>query len=101
MERKSRTVVKHGQIRKYKINECLLKYNLPDHQQAMKELPKLLNISLNTFHNYRNMLVDAKQDIPHEKVVLFEKLFELKGGELLNKNIDSLPLKEILHREQK
>ncbi|MHA4893903.1 hypothetical protein ACXZ1K_04055 [Pedobacter sp. PWIIR3] len=99
MEKKSRTVVKPGQIRKYKINECLLKYNLPDHQQAMKKLPKLLNISLNTFHNYRNMLIDAKQDIPHEKVVLFEELFELKRGELLNKVVRITPLKEILRRE--
>ena len=96
METNSRTVVKPGQVRKYKINECLLRLNMPDHHAAMKRLPKLLGISLNTFHNYRNMLIDAKQDIPHEKVVLFEELFELQRGELLNKPVQIKPLKEIL-----
>lgn len=99
MEKNSRSVVKAGQVRKYKINECLLKLNLPDHQLAMKKLPRLLGISLNTFHNYRNMLIGAKQDIPHEKVVIFEKLFGLKRGELLNKQIEIRPLKEILKED--
>jgi hypothetical protein len=83
---------------KYKIDECLLKYNVLDHKEIMKILPGLLGISRNTFHNYRKLTSGSKQDIPHEKVVMFECLFGLKSGELLNDQIFLEPLTEILKR---
>lgn len=87
-------------IRKYKINDFLLRLPVPQYREAVKILPKVLGVSLNTFHNYRNILLDDKQDIPHEKVILFEKLFEMRGGELINKELRCKPLKDLLKCER-
>lgn len=88
-----------NKIRKYKINDFLLRLPVPQYREAIKILPKVLGVSLNTFHNYRNILLDDRQDIPHEKVILFEKLFEMDVGELMNKELRCRPLKELLQRE--
>ncbi len=48
----------------------------------MSEIPKILDISVNTFHNYRQIKAGDTQDIPYEKVVLLEHLFGLNHGEL-------------------
>lgn len=91
--------INDSELRKYKINECLLKKPIREHRSAVKVIPKLLGISLNTFHNYRNILLNDEQDIPHEIVVMFEQLFELQPGSLLNKSIKILPLSELLKKE--
>ena len=83
--------------RKYKINDFLLKLPVSQYRDAVKIIPRVLGVSLNTFHNYRNILSGDKQDIPHEKVLLFEKLFELRCGELINKQTRCKPLKELLN----
>ncbi|WP_448636138.1 hypothetical protein [Pedobacter panaciterrae] len=85
--------------RKYKINECLLKRSIDHHREAIRKLPKYLGISLNTLHNYRNILFSDSQDIPHEIVVLFEQLFELQPGGLLNKPIRCKTLDELINTE--
>lgn len=92
-------VIKDGDLRKYKINDCLLKMNMSDHREAVRLIPKHIGISLNTFHNYRNILIDDRQDIPHMKVVRFEKFFELKMGELLNKTLKGISFRELSGRE--
>lgn len=94
-----KVAVKDSEPRKYKINECLLKHPVPEHRIAVQRIPGMLGISLNTFHNYRNILIDDVQDIPHEKVRMFEVLFELAPGELLNKVIHGKSLKEIVKKE--
>lgn len=85
--------------RKYKINDFLLRLPVPQYREAVKIIPKVLGVSLNTFHNYRNILLNDLQDIPHEKVILFEKLFELKEGGLINKEFKCKPLKVLLQEE--
>ncbi|MEJ2904054.1 hypothetical protein WAE58_16535 [Pedobacter panaciterrae] len=85
--------------RKYKINECLLKRSIGHRREAIRKLPKYLSISLNTLHNYRNILFSDSQDIPHEIVVLFEQLFELQTGGLLNKPIRGKTLDELINTE--
>lgn len=85
--------------RKYKINDCLLRLPVPQYREAIKIIPKVLGISLNTFHNYRNILFDDKQDIPYEKVILFEKLFEMRTGELINIEVTCKPLKVLMGKE--
>lgn len=94
----NKLAVSDNASRKYKINECLLKLPISKYRMAIRLIPKYLRISLNTFHNYRNILLTDNQDIPHEKVVMFEKLFELKPGELLNKRIGSITLRELLDK---
>lgn len=85
--------------RKYKINECLLKRSIDHHREAIRKLPKYLGVSLNTLHNYRNILFSDSQDILHEIVVLFEQLFELEPGGLLNKPIRGKTLDELINTE--
>lgn len=85
--------------RKYKINECLLKRSIDHHREAIRKIPKYMGISLNTLHNYRNILYNDSQDIPHEIVVLFEQLFKLEPGGLLNKTIKGKTLDELINSE--
>ncbi|WP_449435721.1 hypothetical protein [Pedobacter steynii] len=86
-------------VRKYKINECLLKRSIDHHRVAIRKIPNYMGISLNTLHNYRNILFNDPQDIPHEIVVLFEQLFELQPGGLLNKPIRGKTLDDLINSE--
>ncbi len=86
-------------LRKYKIDDFLLRLPMPQYREAVKIIPRVLGISLNTFHNYRNILSDDKQDIPYEKVALIEKLFEMQVGELINKETPCKSLKELLQQD--
>lgn len=85
------------QISKYRINEYLYNLNVWQYRKAIQLLPKLLGVSLNTFHNYRRILVDDVQDIPYEKVVIMEQLFDFEPGTLANQNPEARSLKELLH----
>lgn len=69
-------------LKKYKINDYLYQLNVKDYRKAIQTLPRILGISLNTFHNYRNILRNGIQDIPYEKVVMMEQLFGMEAGSL-------------------
>nr|WP_121269963.1 hypothetical protein [Pedobacter schmidteae] len=88
-----------NKARKYKINDFLLRLPVPQYREAVRIIPRIMGISLNTFHNYRNILIGDKQDIPHEKVIMFEKMFEMRVGDLINRDIRCKPLKELLQQE--
>ena len=92
--------INDNEPRKYKINECLLRRPVDEHRHAVRIIPKLFGISLNTFHNYRNILWNDSQDIPHEIVVKFEQFFELQCGSLLNKRIRTASLAELVRKER-
>ena len=62
----------------------------------MQILPDLLSISLNTFHNYRRILPESTQDIPYEKVILMEKLFDFQQGTLAYQHPEIESLKSML-----
>lgn len=81
---------------KYRINDILLQLPVKDYRKALKVIPKALNVSSNTFSNYRNIKVTDHQDIPHQKVILLEKILGLKSGELENFSPDFKPLKQLL-----
>jgi len=97
----AKRIINDGDLRKYKINECLLKLPINEHREAVRLMPKEIGISLNTFHNYRNILLNDPQDIPHERVVRLERFFGLRQGELLNRTIKGSVLKDLLLRERK
>jgi len=84
---------------KYKIGAYLLSLTVAEYKLALHLIPKILGISLNTLHNYRNIARDAKQDIPYTIVVKFELLFEMDPGTLFNGEIKQLPLKSLLKRD--
>lgn len=85
--------------KKYKINDYLNQLNVREYRQAVQIIPKILGISLNTFHNYRNILWNSTQDIPYEKVVMFEQLFDMNSGELINNPISVKKLKDLFLSE--
>ena len=87
-------------LKKYKINECLEQLTVKEHRIAMKIIPGLLNVANNTFHNYRNIGLGEKQDIPYEKVKLMEILFDLKPGGLQNFDITGVNLKTMISKGQ-
>lgn len=71
-------------IEKYKINDFLENLTIKEYKFAMKMIPRVLNVSMNTFHNYRRIKLGERQDIPYEKVRLLEILFEIENGSLEN-----------------
>ena len=81
---------------KYRINELLLQLPMKDYRKALKIIPKALNVSVNTFLNYRNIKLADEQDIPHQKVVVLEKIFGLASGELANFKSEYKSLKQLL-----
>ncbi|QNK62777.1 hypothetical protein H7F33_19950 [Pedobacter sp. PAMC26386] len=83
-------------IDKYKINYFLDKLTVKEYKFAMKIIPEKLNVSMNTFHNYRRIKVGETQDIPYEKVKLMEILFDTESGELENAKMNGKSLVQLL-----
>jgi len=79
---------------KYKIDELLKKFSITQYRLAMRLIPEQLNISAKTFANYRNIKLNDSQDIPHEKVVMLENLFDLAPGKLQNFVVTIKPITE-------
>ena len=69
---------------KYKIDDLLKNFSITHYRLAMRLIPQQLGVSVKTFANYRNIKLNDSQDIPHEKVAILEKLFDLKPGQLQN-----------------
>ena len=85
--------------KKYRINTYLDTLTIKEHKEAMKLIPELLQISINTFHNYRRIKINDVQDIPYEKVRMMEILFEMGEGTLINYVIKASPLKPSLREK--
>ena len=85
--------------KKYRINTYLDTLTIKEHKEAMKLIPELLQISINTFHNYRRIKINDVQDIPYEKVRMMEILFEMGEGTLINYEIKGNPLKPSLREK--
>ncbi|MBB6499602.1 hypothetical protein [Pedobacter cryoconitis] len=81
---------------KYKINYFLDKLTVKEYKFAMKMIPKMLDISMNTFHNYRRIKIGQPQDIPYEKVKLMEILFDTESGALENVKMNGKSLVQLL-----
>lgn len=79
-------------MKKFKIIECLDKLNHKEYSEAFKSIPKILGISPNTLHNYKNLEITDTTDIPHMIVCKLELIFGLKQGELKNYEINLDPV---------
>lgn len=79
-------------IEKYKINQFLDRLTVKEYKFAIKVIPKVLNVSMNTFHNYRRIGLEERQDIPYEKVKLMEILFDVESGALENTHVSGKSL---------
>lgn len=85
---------------KYKINELLANLPMRDYKKAMKLIPKILGVSSNTFLNYRSILADEEKDIPYQKVVIIEKMFEMEAGTLINVKTSQKTIYELLNEQE-
>lgn len=85
---------------KYKINEYLFNLNVVEYSAARKIIPRELDISLNTFHNYRNIKADSDADIPYAIVRKLEILFNMKRGGLENSEITARKLKTLIYQNE-
>ncbi|QJD94739.1 hypothetical protein HH214_02035 [Mucilaginibacter robiniae] len=81
---------------KYRINQLLNTLSVTDYRKAIRIIPKQLGVSEKNLANYRNIKMDDKQDIPHEKVAMLEKLFNVHPGELQNFVLVMNPITEII-----
>ncbi len=86
---------------KYKINDYLYQLNVVEYTAARKIIPEELSISLNTFHNYRNIEIDSDSDIPYAILRKMEILFNTKRGGLENSVIVGTDLKTLIHKRRK
>lgn len=84
---------------KYKINEFLEKLTVKEYRFALKKIPVILNVSTNTFHNYRRILLGEVQDIPYEKVKILEILFNVKPGGMGNQKMTGKSLVQLIKEE--
>ncbi|WP_219222788.1 hypothetical protein [Pedobacter antarcticus] len=80
---------------KYKINEVLDKLTVKEYRFALREIPGILQVSVNTFHNYRKIKSGEPQDIPYEKVKQLEILFGMENGALANEKMNGKSLVEL------
>ncbi len=85
---------------KYKINEYLYNLNVNEYSSARKLIPAELDISPNTFHNYRSLKRDSPSDIPYELVRKMEIIFGMKRGGLENSVITGKKLKTLIFEDQ-
>lgn len=86
---------------KYKINEYLYNLNVHEYSAARRIIPRELDISSNTFHNYRSIKIDSEVDIPYEMVRKLEIIFSLKRGGLENSVINAKKLKTLILEDQR
>lgn len=86
---------------KYKINEYLYQLNVVEYSAARKIIPKVLDISLNTFHNYRNIKIDSETDIPYCVIRKLEILFNVGRGGLENFKLRGQDLKTLIYSSKR
>lgn len=86
-------------IEKYKINEFLERLTVKEYKFALKKIPVILDVSMNTFHNYRRIRLGEAQDIPYEKVKILEILFDVEPGALDNQKLTGKSLVELIKEE--
>lgn len=82
-------------IDKYKINDFLERLTIKEYKFAMKKIPGLLNVSMNTFHNYRKIKIGERQDVPYEKIKIMEILFGVENGALENRKMTGKTLVQL------
>ena len=86
-------------MEKYKINAFLDNLTIKEYKFAMRTIPVVLDVSMNTFHNYRRIKIGDRQDIPYEKVKQLEILFGIEHGSLINGKITGKSLTQLFKGE--
>lgn len=84
---------------KYKIHEFMENLTVRQYKFLNKLIPKVIDKSINTFNNYRNLQLQDEGDIPYETVRKLEILFGIDAGSLANYRIEGKNFKELMEEQ--
>ena len=84
---------------KYKIHEFMENLTVRQYKFLNKLIPKVIDKSINTFNNYRNLQLEDEGDIPYETVRKLEILFGIEAGGLANYRIEGKNFKELMEEQ--
>ena len=84
---------------KYKIHEFMENLTVRQYKFLNKLIPKVIDKSINTFNNYRNLQLEDEGDIPYETVRKLEILFGIEAGSLANDRIEGKNFKELMEEQ--
>jgi hypothetical protein len=87
--------------KKYKIQECIENLRRNEYRIIIKAIPGIIGKGATTFHNYRDILIDDKEDIPFKIVRKLEILFGLESGELETKKTRGEHYSQIVEQHRK
>lgn len=79
-------------LRKYKLLELIDSQPLYVAKSLHKNLPKLLDVSRQSFSNYLNASLDSSLQIPSDMLLIIAKLFSVDPYDLLNYKLSHLSL---------
>jgi hypothetical protein len=93
---------KEGMVKKYRIQECIDNLKRSEYRIVLKSIPGIIGKGITTFYNYRDILIDDREDIPYKTARRLEILFGLEAGGLENKKTEGRHYSQIVqeHRNQ-
>jgi hypothetical protein len=69
-------------VKKYRIQECIDNLKRSEYKIVIRTVPRIIGKGLTTFYNYRDILIEEKEDIPYKIARKLEVLFGLEAGGL-------------------
>nr|WP_121272363.1 hypothetical protein [Pedobacter schmidteae] len=99
--KKARTRDKDFLPKKYRIQECIDNLKRHEYRIVLKAIPIIIGKGTTTFYNYRDILIDDKEDIPFKIVRKLEILFGLENGGLETKKTTGKHYGQIVQEHRK
>jgi len=87
-------------LKKYRIEDCLNNLTKREYDLVIKQIPKLIGKSYNTFNNYKNIRMSSREEIPYRIGILLEFFFELPPGGLYRYPIDGISYSELVRKNE-
>lgn len=69
-------------VKKYRIQDCIDNLTRNEYRIILRLIPGIIGKGTTTFYNYRDILIDDREDIPYKIVRKLEILFGLEPGGL-------------------
>lgn len=85
-------------VKKYRIEDCLQDMTKREYDIVIKQIPKLIGKSGNTFSNYKNIRINSKEEIPYKIGIILESFFQLPPGGLYRYPIKGISYKELINQ---
>ncbi|SMD12595.1 hypothetical protein [Pedobacter nyackensis] len=87
--------------KKYKIQECIDNLKKNEYRIVLRSIPNIIGKGISTFYNYRDILIDDKEDIPFKIARKLEILFGLENGGLETKKTKGKHYLQIIEEHRK